>query len=171
MSDSLQPQGLSSARLLCPWGFPKRILEWVAISSCRVSSWPRDWIHASSVSWINRILVEAIPGCSSCFWIQVRCHRLCTAVRKGRGQQGRPINRVSDCSGFPSRKPWCLPPCFPEENQQNCFPLQHGCPLWPQPHSRMRAWGGVVLARGLPSLSQGQPGAKPGFAGKHSLEE
>ena len=32
ISDSLQPHELWSARLLCPWNFPARILEWVAIS-------------------------------------------------------------------------------------------------------------------------------------------
>ena len=29
-----------------------RIMEWVAISSSRVSSWPRDWTHISYVSCI-----------------------------------------------------------------------------------------------------------------------
>ena len=32
------------ARLLCPWDFPGKILEWVAIS------WPRDWTCVSGVS-------------------------------------------------------------------------------------------------------------------------
>ena len=32
--------------------FQARILEWVAISSCRRSSQPRDWTHISCVSWI-----------------------------------------------------------------------------------------------------------------------
>ena len=44
-----------------------RILEWVAISSCRVSSWPRDWTWVSSVSCIGRQILyhcatwEALP--------------------------------------------------------------------------------------------------------------
>jgi len=36
------------SRLLCPWDFPfknTRILEWVAISFSRRSSWLRDWTH------------------------------------------------------------------------------------------------------------------------------
>ena len=34
-------------------GIPQaRILEWVVISSSRVSSWPRDWTHVSCVSCI-----------------------------------------------------------------------------------------------------------------------
>ena len=48
--------------------FQARILEWVAISSSRGSSWPRDWTHISCVSctagefftgWATR---EAQPG-------------------------------------------------------------------------------------------------------------
>ena len=31
-----------------------RILEWVAISSSRGSSWPRDWTHDSCISCIDR---------------------------------------------------------------------------------------------------------------------
>jgi len=39
-------------RLLCPRDFPARILEWVAISFSRESSWPRDRISISCVSCI-----------------------------------------------------------------------------------------------------------------------
>ena len=42
MSDSLQPHGLQPARLLHPWDFQARILEWSAISFSRGSSWIRD---------------------------------------------------------------------------------------------------------------------------------
>ena len=38
--------------------FQARILEWVAISSCRVSSWPRDQIHVSCVFYINRQILN-----------------------------------------------------------------------------------------------------------------
>ena len=34
--------------------FQARILEWVAISYCRGSSWPRNRIHVSSVSFTGR---------------------------------------------------------------------------------------------------------------------
>ena len=34
--------------------FQARILEWVAISSSRGSSWPRDWTQVSCISWISR---------------------------------------------------------------------------------------------------------------------
>ena len=36
---------------LCSWYSP-RILEWVAISFSRGSSWPRDWIHVSCIFYI-----------------------------------------------------------------------------------------------------------------------
>ena len=47
MSDSLQPRGL---RLLHPWDFPGKILEWAAISFSRGSSQPRDRPRVSCVA-------------------------------------------------------------------------------------------------------------------------
>ena len=44
VSNSLQPRGQQPISLLCPWNFPGRILEWVAISFFRGSSRPRDRI-------------------------------------------------------------------------------------------------------------------------------
>ena len=46
MSDSLRPHELQPARLLCPWDFPARILEWVSISISRGTSPPRNrtWV-------------------------------------------------------------------------------------------------------------------------------
>ena len=59
VSNSLQPHGLQPARLLFHGVFQARILEWVAISSSRGSSWPRDQTRVSSVSCIGRqILVH-----------------------------------------------------------------------------------------------------------------
>ena len=43
VSDSLRPCGL------CPWDFPGRVLEWVAISFSRESSWPRDRTPVSHI--------------------------------------------------------------------------------------------------------------------------
>ena len=34
-----------------------RILEWVAICSCRGSSWSRDWTHSACVSCIGRLIL------------------------------------------------------------------------------------------------------------------
>ena len=39
---------------LCPWDYPARLLEWVAISSFRGSPWPRNQTSVSSVSCIGR---------------------------------------------------------------------------------------------------------------------
>ena len=53
--------------------FQARILEWVAISYCRVSSWPRDWTHISCISCIGRQIFyhcatwEALIP--SCLWL------------------------------------------------------------------------------------------------------
>ena len=50
MSDTIAPHVLQPARLLCPWDFSRQasILEWVAISFSRRSSWPRN---QTQVSW------------------------------------------------------------------------------------------------------------------------
>ena len=74
-SNSLQPRGLKPTRPLCPWNFPfqensylgfsrqARILEWVAISSSRESSWPRDQTCVSCVSALaGRFFTTAPPG-------------------------------------------------------------------------------------------------------------
>ena len=51
MSDSLlsplPPTRLWPSRLLCPGNSPTRILEWVAFSFSRGSSWPRGWTWVS----------------------------------------------------------------------------------------------------------------------------
>ena len=49
------PPGSSVHRIL-----QARILEWVAISFCRGSSWPRDWTHISHLSpvWSDRFLTS-----------------------------------------------------------------------------------------------------------------
>ena len=51
-SNSLWPHGLQPNRLLCPWVLLTRILEWVAVSYSKGSSWPRDRTLISCVSWI-----------------------------------------------------------------------------------------------------------------------
>ena len=52
--DSLQPNGLQLARLLCPGILLARILEWVAMLSSRQSPQPRDGTHHSYVSYNGR---------------------------------------------------------------------------------------------------------------------
>ena len=62
MSDSLGPFGLKPARLLCPGdSFQARILEWVAISFSRGSSWPRDQTCVFCVSCIGRQIYTTKP--------------------------------------------------------------------------------------------------------------
>ena len=51
VSNSLGSHGLRSTRLLCPWILQARVLEWVAISFSRGSSWPRDWIRVSCIAF------------------------------------------------------------------------------------------------------------------------
>ena len=46
----LLPHGLYTTRLLCPGIFQARILEWVAISFSRGSSWPRDRTRVSCIA-------------------------------------------------------------------------------------------------------------------------
>ena len=66
MSDSLRSHGLGSVAL--PGSsihgiLQARILEWVAISSSRRSSWPRNWTQVSRISCIaNRFFTTVPPG-------------------------------------------------------------------------------------------------------------
>ena len=48
VSDSL-PSHLPT-RLVCPWNFQARVLEWVAISFSRASSWSRGWTQVSHLT-------------------------------------------------------------------------------------------------------------------------
>ena len=64
LSDSLRLHGLWPTRLLCLWYYPSiqypsipGILEWVAISSSRGSSQPRDQTHVSCVFCIFRCIL------------------------------------------------------------------------------------------------------------------
>ena len=45
----LRPHGLWPARLICPWDFSGKILEWVTISFSRGSSQSKDRSHVSCV--------------------------------------------------------------------------------------------------------------------------
>ena len=67
LSDSLRSHGLQPARLLCPWHFQAKILEWVTIFSFRGSSLPRDGICISYVSCISgRFFSTEPPGKPKC---------------------------------------------------------------------------------------------------------
>ena len=53
MSDSLQPHGLYTSRLLNPWIFPARTLEYAAMASSRGSSQTRDRTLMSCIFYIT----------------------------------------------------------------------------------------------------------------------
>jgi len=66
VSDSLQPYGLQSTKVLCPWIFLTRILEWVASSSSRGSSQSRYQTHISRVYCIaGKFYIGQPPGINS----------------------------------------------------------------------------------------------------------
>ena len=52
-SDCLWPYGLWLTRLLCPWDSPGKDIGWVAISSSKGSSQPRDWTWIPCISCIS----------------------------------------------------------------------------------------------------------------------
>ena len=62
----LRPLGLWPAGLLCPWDFPGKLLEWVAIFSSKRSSQPRDRICSR-----DRICLSFVSGFGR--WILYRC--------------------------------------------------------------------------------------------------
>ena len=58
----------SLPRLLCPWDFQARILEWVAISSSRGFAQPREQTHVSCISCLaGRFFTTEPPGKSKFF--------------------------------------------------------------------------------------------------------
>ena len=50
MSNSLRSHGLYPIRLLCPYHFPAKILEWVAVPFSKGSSWSKDWTQGSYIA-------------------------------------------------------------------------------------------------------------------------
>ena len=62
MSDSLQPHGLQPTRVLGHGILQARLLEWVASSSSRESSQPRDQTRASYISCTGK---QALYQCDT----------------------------------------------------------------------------------------------------------
>ena len=63
VSDSLQPMGSSPPGSSVHGILQAKILEWVAVSFSRGSSWPRDQTHISCVSWLaGRFFTTVPPG-------------------------------------------------------------------------------------------------------------
>ena len=112
------------ARLLCPWNFQARILDWIAIPFSRRSSQPRDWTCVSYVSYIGRqILYRLSP-------------------------QGSPSNGivvvlfshpVTSDSLWPHRLQHARPHHLPEFAQVNCIgdTIQASHPLTPSSSSAL----------------------------------
>ena len=55
-----QPHGLQPARLLSPWDFAGKNMEWVVISFFRGSSWSRHWTQTSC--FVGRLFTTEPPG-------------------------------------------------------------------------------------------------------------
>ena len=99
VSDSLQPRGLQPTRLLCPWIFQARVLEWIAISFSRGSSQPRDWTRVSRIVdrrftiWATREVLEVYRG-----------------SKKNKGRNSRPSwighSQLPDVMGCSSLSQW-----------------------------------------------------------------
>ena len=77
---TLQLHGLQPSRLLCPGTFQVRTLEWVAISTSRGSSQPRDRTQVSCVSCIGRWILyhwatrKSRKALDLCACVQKRVH-------------------------------------------------------------------------------------------------
>ena len=65
VTDALQPHELQPTRLHCPWNFPGKILEWVAMAFSRGSSRPRDQAQVSCTAgrfFTTGAAWEAVPA-------------------------------------------------------------------------------------------------------------
>ena len=72
MSNSLWPHELETARPL--HGLSQaRILEWVAISFSRGSSWSRDWTHVSCTGQVDSLLLSHLGSWTTCRQFP-KCH-------------------------------------------------------------------------------------------------
>ena len=120
VSDSLRSHGLGSVAL--PGSsihgiLQARILEWVAISSSRRSSWPRDWTQVSRISCIaNRFFTTVPPG---------KPLRNETLIPWAAGNAARRWpSTVSPLWGSPLLKTTALPQISPSEDSPH-LPTQH----------------------------------------------
>ena len=77
--------------LLCPWDFQARILEWVAMSSSRGSSQPRDRTRVSCCSWTAGTMGPSHPiGGEKCDRMPINAgHSLGWKAAKDLGSLGK----------------------------------------------------------------------------------
>ena len=98
---------------VCLWNFPARILEWVAISSSRGSSRPRDQIWVSCISCIGRQILyhcaawEAQSYCKYhrrlvriCCWSPFHYQSLLNVLHRSTVKEGRHKITESSVSGI-----------------------------------------------------------------------
>ena len=98
VSDSLWPHG--PARLLCPWNYPGRILEQVAISSSGDCS-PNPWIEPRSPSLQVDSLLSEPPGKPKSFVLPLLYQRDNSLTVKFSGQVW---NNSAASTGYRERK-------------------------------------------------------------------
>ena len=94
-----RPSWATSRSVMSDSGFPvhgilqARILEWVAISSSRASSWPRDQTHVSCISCINRWIpyywADTFPASRTFETLEVWNQFCCTKVKTLTGQRSQ----------------------------------------------------------------------------------
>ena len=92
--DSLWPDGLQPASLLCPWNSPGKNTGVGCIPFSRGSSWPRDWIQVSCIAgrFFYRLSYQGSPKyeCSVQFSsVAQSCPTLCDPMN--RSTPGLPV--------------------------------------------------------------------------------
>ena len=70
------PMGCNMPGLSVHGIFQARILEWVAISSCRVSSWPKDQTHVSCISCNGRQILNHLTTWEASLYTHTHTHTL-----------------------------------------------------------------------------------------------
>ena len=127
----MRPHGLQPARLLCPWVFQARVLEWFAISFSREYSRPRDQTQVSctegrfSTNWTTR----EVPICLwwfSLFFFFGLCSPACRIIVPQPGME--PVSHPLHCSEVLSTNRQEIPgDSYFHENKNQ----KQGLPRWP----------------------------------------
>ena len=122
--------------------FQARVLQWVAISSSRGSSWPRDRTCVSCISWIGRWILNQL------------CHLefLVFSNRKSNSTEGQ--NRGGRESRRKKKKEKDEEEDTPKEaelthSQQEGWLIYKSMPPGPTLHRFRKMWPGSCLSRGF----------------------
>ena len=79
-----------ACRILCPWDFPGKLLEWVAISFNRGSSWPRNQTYISCIGgqilyhWATWEAPRMLVPCTPYLLYRVKCPYCSSPTPPGR---------------------------------------------------------------------------------------